>query len=173
LPEEIKGMASLIKKLNALGGNVQAALNQAVKQTTLKARADAQNMAPAGSGSQADSSGGISVKAGITEQFEMEGAVLVGKVVSTSPHGGYVEFGTGPVGAANHGGISPKVSVSYTSKKSWRYPTVIGGKQTFRTTSGMAARPYLYPAALMNKDTLQTAAENELREAIRKTAGGR
>lgn len=173
MPEQIKGMASLIKKLDALGGNVQEALNSAVRKTTIKARGDAQNMAPVGSGSQADSSGSISVRAGITEQFDMEGAALVGKVVSTSPHGGYVEFGTGPVGAANHAGISPNVRVSYTSKKSWRYPTIINGKQTFRTTSGQSARPHLYPAAVMNRDTLTITAENEVQEAILRTAKGR
>lgn len=167
----IKGLDSLMRKLDALGGDVKSALAQAVKQTTETAAADAKRMAPANSGSQAGGSGGGSLRSSIsTEQKEQIGGVE-GRVFANAPHAAYVEFGTGPVGAANHSGISPHVSVSYTDRKSWVYPTVLGGKETFVTTSGQPARPYLYPAAVMNKDTFKSITKLKLMDAIRKAGG--
>jgi HK97 gp10 family phage protein len=47
---EIKGLDSLMAKLDAMGGNVLDALEKATKQTALAAQADAQANAPVDTG---------------------------------------------------------------------------------------------------------------------------
>lgn len=174
-------MDALIRKLNALGGNVQNALNQAVMRTTSKARADAQMNVSHNSMSQATSNGEASLASTIVERFDNVAGVITGHVETSSPHSQFVEFGTGPVGADNHAGIAPNVPVVYSrgpwkhvNKKSgkvyytkgWTYLDVSG---KYHYTMGQPARPYLYPAALTNRVTFQKETETALQEAIMKT----
>lgn len=168
----IKGLDSLYKKLQRLDGDTKGALRQAIDKTTLMSEASAKANAPVSGSSQADGSGVGSLRASITRELLISDVSIEGRVFTNAPHSGFVEFGTGPVGAANHAGISPNVSPTYTTRKSWVYPTVIDGEETFRTTSGQPARPYLYPAAVEHKDTLTTLARQELLAAIKRTAGG-
>lgn len=167
----IKGLDSLMRKLDALGGDVQNALAQAVMETAEEAADDARTLAPVNSMSQADGAGGGSLKSSITTENKTLPNGSEARVFTNAYHAGFVEFGTGPVGAGNHAGISPHVSPSYTSRQSWVYPTVIKGEETFRTTSGQPARPYLYPAATMNKDTFKSITKLKLMNAIRKAGG--
>ncbi|HEM6492399.1 TPA: HK97 gp10 family phage protein [Streptococcus suis] len=81
------------------------------------------------------------------------------EVVSTSDHGAYVEFGTGPKGAANHAGISPEVSVSYRSTPWYVHESQIDvGAYRFQKIGefykmfGQVAQPYLYPALKDNEE---------------------
>lgn len=168
---EIKGLDSLARKLQALGGNLQGALYRGVEKTVLKAEGDAKANAPSGRGSQADSSGSGSLRQSITHEVKDVGNGEEGRVFSNSDHAIFVEMGTGAPGAVS-GGKSPNVGASYTTKDHWTYPIVIDSEQTFRVTSGQPARPYLYPAAVENKDSFVQNVENELREEIRKVARG-
>lgn len=92
------------------------------------------------------------------------GSFVLGGVKSTAPHAGFVELGTGPKGQANHAGISPKISPTYTMRP-WVYfnPKT----QTFVRTSGMPASPYMYPAYLETKDIVA----QEIANAIMKGDG--
>lgn len=168
----IKGMNSLMNKLSKLGGNSNEAILAAIQKTVELAKESAEANAPASKGSQADSAGSGSLKGSITSEVKTTPTRIEGRVFTKAPHAGFVEFGTGPVGAANHAGISPNVRVSWTTRKYWVYPITIRGKQTFRVTSGQPARPYLYPAAVEHKDTLTRLTRSELLNAIRRTAGG-
>jgi HK97 gp10 family phage protein len=168
----IKGLDSLMRKLDKLGGNTEHALQNAVKLTVFEAEASAKANAPVGVGSQADSGGSGSLRGSITHEVKRAPAAIEGRVFTNAGHAAYVEFGTGPVGAANHAGISPNVRVSWTTRKYWIYPITLGGKKTFRVTSGQPAKPYLYPAAVEHKDTLTRNVRRTLIDAIRRTAGG-
>jgi HK97 gp10 family phage protein len=168
---EIKGMDSLMRKLNALGGNVPRALYQGVADTIEVAAADAKMLAPKNSSSQSDGTGSGSIVSGIQTKIKTLSDGAEGSVISTAAHSIFVEMGTGPVGAANHAGISPKVSPSYTSRESWAYPTVIDGEETYRVTSGQPARPFMYPAAVMNKDTFIRLTKLRVLDGIRKAGG--
>ena len=167
----IKGLDSLMRKLSALGGDVPQALYLSVEDTIETAAADAKTLAPKNDKSQADGTGGMSIVAGIITEIKPTQGGANGRVASTAEHSEFVEFGTGPVGAANHAGVSPNYSKVYTARESWAYPTVIDGEETYRTTSGMPARPYLYPAAIMNKDTFKKITKLRLEDAIRKAGG--
>lgn len=172
MAETIKGMDSLMRKLDGLGGNVMGALTESVNITTLAAEASARANAPASKYGQADSGGSGSLKGSITHEVKRGIGSVEGRVYTNNSHAAYVEFGTGPVGAANHAGISPNVPVSYTGRKYWVYPLTIGGKKTFRVTSGQPARPYLYPAAVEHKDTFERMTRITLTNALRRLGGG-
>jgi len=79
-------MDALIRKLNALGGNVQNAFNQAVMRTTSKARSDAQMNVSHNSMSQATSNGEASLASTIVERFDNVAGVITGHVETSSPH---------------------------------------------------------------------------------------
>ena len=98
-----------------------------------------------------------------------EGKMHVAEVYTRVQYAPYVEFGTGPKGAASHDGISPEVSPSYTlepwwihesqidigiaEKYRWSYITTPQGK--FYRCYGQPAQPFLYPALHDNEDIVR------------------
>lgn len=169
---EIKNLDRLFRKLNAMGGNAMDAVENAVKKTVLAAEETVKANVPSSKYSQADSAGSGSLRGSIAHDVKRTGTAVEGRVYSNSGHSVFVEMGTGPVGAANHAGISPHIHPRYTLRSAWTYPIIIGGEQTFRVTSGQPARPFMYPAAVEHKDTLPRMARIELIQAIERTAGG-
>lgn len=169
--EEMNGLSSFIAKLNALDSGMKNAARICVQRTAQKAAADARKLAPKGKFSQAGSGGAASVSGSITHKVDSEDGYAVGTVETNAPHACFVEFGTGPVGAANHAGISPNVSPAYTSRESWVYPYEGPEGTEFATTSGQPARPFLYPAAVQNQSTLESEARAALLAAARKGGG--
>lgn len=96
---------------------------------------------------------------GIKARLVKSNGTPTAEVVSTSDHGAYVEFGTGPKGAANHAGISPEVSVSYRSTPWYVHESQIKAGPyrfakhgEFYKVYGQAAQPYLYPALKDNRE---------------------
>lgn len=164
------GLDNLLAKLDKMGSSIGNETAKAVQRTTDNAAADAVNNAPASKFSQSGAGGSVSLKGSITGKVEGHGEEVTGTVTCNAPHGVYVEFGTGVVGASNNSGISPNAKVSYTTRESWVYPagTDENGEQQFFTTSGQPARPFMYPAAEQNKGVFSA----EMASAIRKIAKG-
>ncbi|HEM5060736.1 TPA: HK97 gp10 family phage protein [Streptococcus suis] len=145
------GADKLIAKFRRLSGQQQTeimakAVHNAAKNVV---QADAILRAPANNGD---------LRAGIKVRMSKSGNPRA-KVVSTSDHGGFVEFGTGPKGAANHAGISPNVSVSYRSTPWYVHESQIDvGPYRFQKIGefykmfGQVAQPYLYPALKDNEE---------------------
>lgn len=95
-------------------------------------------------------------------------------VHTNSDHAAFVEFGTGPVGAANHEGISPQAQLVYTHEK-WRgvIPFLKSEKDSgIRYIAGQPAQPYLYPALKENEQQLEKFLADGAREAIRRKTDG-
>lgn len=101
------------------------------------------------------------------------------EVVSTSDHGGFVEFGTGPKGAANHADIAPDVGVSYRNTPWYVHESQIEvGPYRFQKIGefykmyGQAAQPYLYPALKDNEErvtkNISSYVKRKLKEGIGK-----
>ena len=109
---EVNGLSSLLAKLQKIENGTKNAAMLCVQRTAQKAASDARNLAPSGKHSQAGADGGASLKGSISHKVEIKSDSAVGIVETNAPHAAFVEFGTGPVGAANHGGISPNVSPS-------------------------------------------------------------
>lgn len=87
-----------------------------------------------------------------------------GCVYSDLEHSLYVEFGTGPVGASNHAGISPEVPVTYTEREKWSYQDKQGN---WHTTSGQPAQPFLYPALKDNEQRIIEIANKGINEVLK------
>ena len=86
----------------------------------------------------------------------------------------YVEFGTGPIGQANHSGISPEVSVTYKSSPWYVHEDQINvGPYHFQKIGefykmyGQPAQPYLYPALRDNQERVSKNISNYVRRKIR------
>lgn len=165
---DMRGHAVLTAKLRALQAALITACKTATEQVSVIAAADARALAPASQFTQAQ---GLPLKGSITSAAAYTDNAYVGFVRSTSDHALYVEFGTGTVGAASHAGVSPHVAVSYTAREKWTYAVENNAGDTlFFTTSGMPARPFMYPAAVQNKKRYATLMRNAASAALRRCA---
>jgi len=95
----------------------------------------------------------------------------------------YVELGTGPRGAADHSGISPDISPTYSTSSWWihesqvpagtaekyHWTTITTKQGKFYKCDGQPARPYLYPALKDNEQTIGELLAEGWGQAIRKT----
>ncbi|MFI3128249.1 HK97-gp10 family putative phage morphogenesis protein [Streptococcus suis] len=145
------GADKLIAKFRRLSGQQQTeimakAVHNAAKNVV---QADAKLRASANKGE---------LREGIKVRMSKSGNPRA-EVVSASDHGGFVEFGTGPKGAANHTGISPNVNVSYRSTPWYVHESQIDvGPYRFQKLGefykifGQVAQPYLYPALKNNEE---------------------
>lgn len=92
----------------------------------------------------------------------------------------YVEFGTGPKGAANHEGISPDVNPVYRLTSWWVHESMVDPKVPqvyhwpyidtedgrFYKVSGQPAHPYLYPAFADNEETIMDILAGGFEKAV-------
>lgn len=100
----------------------------------------------------------------IDHTTEMQSEEIISTVHTNSDHAPYVEFGTGPVGAANHEGTSPEVSISYRQDK-WRgkIPGLVSDTDSgLRYIAGQPAQPYLYPALKENEDQIEAKLKKDI-----------
>ena len=95
-------------------------------------------------------------------------------VHTNSDHAAFVEFGTGPVGAANHQGIAPDIQPVYAREK-WRGVIPFLKSETdsgIRFIAGQPAQPYLYPALKENEQQLKEYLADGIRELIKRKTDG-
>lgn len=90
-----------------------------------------------------------------------------GIIYTPKEHGIYVELGTGPVGEANHNGISPEVNPMY-SPTGWVYYDK--DKKQFIYTKGQPARPFLYPALHDNRDKIKKFIKYRIKKELREAS---
>lgn len=146
------GADDLIAKLQRLSSQRQVEITRTAVHNAAKnvVQADAKLRAPV---KNDDLRPGIKVRMAKSDRAPRA------EVVSTSDHGAYVEFGTGPKGAANHAGISPDVNVSYRSTPWYVHESQIDighykfpKHGEFYKMYGQVAQPYLYPALKDNEE---------------------
>lgn len=138
----MKGLDSLMRKLDALGGNSQKALRTGVLQAAKKVQGDAKDLAPVDTGRLRNS---------IQAFVEEKDGKVIGKVSTNVEYAAYVEFGTG-----QHGEKSPS-------------PPKYDGELYYRQDwVGMPAQPFLYPAAKQNEKIVPGIVADHLRKEIRK-----
>ena len=92
----------------------------------------------------------------------------------------YVEFGTGPKGAAKHEGVSPDVDVVYTLTPWWIHESQVDPAAAqvynwfhidtpqgrFYKVTGQPAHPYIYPAFNDNQKEIMDILAEGFKEAI-------
>lgn len=105
---------------------------------------------------------------------------LFAHVGTNKEYAPYVEFGTGPKGAAHHSGISPDVRPTYRLSPWWLHESMIdpqvpqvynwysieteAGK--FYQVSGQPAHPFLYPAFADNEKEIKDIIAGGFEKAV-------
>lgn len=159
---EIRGAQNLMRKFEQLGA-MDPVVYKAVKKQAEAVRGVAVKLCPVYSGPWSFVPRG-ELRGSIYTKAEQEADAVTGTVYTDAPQAAFVEFGTGPVGQADHAGISPNVPVAYTQEQ-WVWADEEGG---FHTTGGQPAQPFMYPALKSMEKQVVRAIGNDLREGIRK-----
>lgn len=166
----MEGANELIRKFQRLGNSQQAAQIAlgGVHQGAKLVQGEAKILAPANRGE---------LRQAIKTRANLKESMAVGEVFVAVEHGIYVEFGTGPKGAASHSGISPEVSVSYRSTPWYVHESQIdvgpyhfAKRGEFYKMYGEPAQPYLYPALKNNETKVQKVIANYVRRKIEELA---
>lgn len=166
--------ARLMKKLQKLGADADPIMECVIAREASRTRDRAVRLAPANHDELRQS---IYYRTGRT------GSEISGTVYTTKEYAAYVEFGTGPRGAANHSGVSPEVPVNYRPDGWWLHSSMISeadaeryhmyryqapNGEIFYRTEGAVAQPYLYPALHDNEDLVK----REIRDLLTKELKG-
>ena len=152
----ISGVQSLERRLNELS---EYSVRQAVASGIEKVRSTAVFLCPGESGE---------LRQSIYTQVEERGGIVTGTCYTNKAYAIYVEFGTGPKGMRSHEGISPDVTVSYSTSPWWIHESMIDKALAekyhwfkintrngiFYQCSGQEAQPFMYPAMKNNKEEL-------------------
>lgn len=174
MANEIKGLDRLMKKYGELAqGAAEQGMERAVGRAVQRVKAEARLLCPVSDGE---------LRRSISSKVGTEGDKVIGAVYTNKSYAPYVEFGTGPVGEANHSGISPLVSPSYSQEPWWIHEKDIDAETAekygwfyidtkegrFYRCSGQAAQPFLYPALINNEDRVTKDIANYISKEIRK-----
>lgn len=166
----------LSRKFAALERVADEHLLRIVEQEAKRIQAEAKLLCPVRHGELQNS---------IKAMAERRDDTVTGTVYTNKAYASYVEFGTGPAGAADHGGISPAVNPSYTMTPWWIHESQIdaGTAETyhwphidtpdgrFYKCTGQAAQPFMYPALKNHEDKAVKDMERELRNELRRVCG--
>ena len=172
----VRGFEELIAKFKAMGGDFDAVVTRAVRQEAEVVRAAAVKLCPVNHGELRDSIHTLTLS---------DGGAVVGKVYTTAEHAVYVEFGTGPIGAANHEGVSPYIPVSYKNEPWWfpvsdpsdadKYGWITSETKDgtiLARTSGQAAQPFMYPAMKQNQLKVLRGIQGYIARSLQKYCEG-
>lgn len=143
----MKGLDSLMRKLDAIGGSSKEAVRVGIQQATKQVQGDAKMLAPVGDSGRLRNS--------IQARMEEDKGEPIGIVSTNVEYAAYVEFGTGQRGEASPS--PPKWDGDLSYRQDW---------------VGMTAKPYLYPALAQNKVLIPKMIAAQLRKAIQKRGGG-
>ena len=182
----VKGLDELIRKYQALGRDAVPVLTRAVRRQAEVVRGAAVKLCPRNKGT----AGGSLVQS-IHTMTKAEDGAIIGEVYTNERHAVYVEFGTGPMGAASHEGVAP-IPVSYktegwwyplyhepdSSKSGHKVPERPGMHFTnkegveFVSTFGQAAQPFMYPALKQNEGRVMEGIADYFRSQLQKYCNG-
>lgn len=158
----VNGVQSLMRKFDRLG-SMEPVVYKSVKKQTEVVRGVAVKLCPVYAGPWKFVPRG-ELRRSIYTEVEQDADAVVGSVYTNAAHAAFVEFGTGPVGEANHTGISPDVPVAYT-QEAWVWKDEEGN---FHKTEGQPAQPFMYPALKSMEKHVVNAIGNDLQAEIRK-----
>lgn len=166
---EWKGLDELKAKLEAMEQQSEEMTKRAARLAIKEVQARAKYLCPANEGELRNS---------IRTSVSADGNAMTARCFTNKSYAAYVEFGTGPMGAKRHEGISPDVSPVYV-QHGWAFPAsaITSGPyhfaereyngETYYLTNGQAAQPFMYPAL---KDG-ETQAIEKMQASIKRTMG--
>ncbi len=153
----INGVDSLMKKLNALGGNANKVLETSIAKQTKLVQGEAKDLCPVDSGD---------LQQRIYTDVKSQQSKVIGKVFTNVEYAAYVEFGTGKKGEESGGDKYPG-PLSYKQDK-WLVNIADVGP---RWIEGQPAQPFMYPALKNNKELIKKNIASDLEKKIREVAG--
>lgn len=173
---EIKGLESLLNRLENLEDGIEKACENAVKSITKKTQAQAKLLSPVHLGELRES---------IKTRFQTEDGQIIGEVFTNKNYAPYVEFGTGPKGQDSAPQLPEGIQIHY-SQSGWLIPaSAMGVDQASMygfciikdksgnvigyATNGQKAQPYMVPAMKY----AEQIASDEMEQAIRNLIGGK
>ncbi len=175
----LRGLNSLVRKLNALGGDSSVALKRGIAQAVKQVQGDAKDLCPVNDGQLRNS---------IQGEVDEKGSSVIGRVSTNLRHAPYVEFGTGPVGQASPKDLPAEVAgkLQYRQDGWWIHESQIDAETAekyhffkletksgrFYFTNGQPAQPFLYPALKQNKDFVRKQVISSLQKEIDRLSGG-
>lgn len=177
MQENINGLNSLMKKYGAMAKLVVGQnMEKAIGRGTHIVEAQAKLMCPVNDGE---------LRQSIKTSVEKQDGKVTGTVYTNKKYASYVELGTGPKGEANHAGISPEVSPSYSQSPWWIHESQIDkdtaekyhwpyrdtARGRFYQCSGQPASPFMYPALKNNEKRVTRSVSDYLAKKIREAAG--
>lgn len=152
----INGVDSLMKKLNALGGNANKVLETSIAKQTKLVQGEAKDLCPVDCGD---------LQQRIYTDVKSHQSKVIGKVFTNVEYAAYVEFGTGKKGEASGGDKYPG-QLSYKQDK-WLVNIPDVGP---RWIEGQPAQPFMYPALKNNKELIKKNIASDLEKKIREVA---
>lgn len=169
----IGGQRELARKLALLEQVADEHMLRIVGQECRHIQAEAKLLCPVWDGELRNS---------IKTMVERTEDTVTGTTYTNKSYGPFVEFGTGPIGAANHEGISPVVNPAYTMAPWWIHESQIDAETAgtyhwpyidtpdgrFYKCSGQAAQPFMYPALKNNEEKAVKNMEKELQKEFRR-----
>lgn len=137
-------------------------MHEAVSKSIKLVQAEAKNLCPVHEGELRDS---------IYTEVERRDDYVEGVCYTNKTYAPHVEFGTGPVGQANHKGVSPDSLGAYV-QKGWMIPGDAMSRDYAESkglgvvedkdgnvkgflTNGQPARPFLYPALKNQEEEIE------------------
>ena len=147
-------MSSLMKKLTNISQMEQ--VKETMNKATLLVHGQAKALAPVDTGNLAGS---------IHPKVITNGNEIIGKVFTNLSYAPFVEFGTGSKGNGTY--PNKKLALAYRSTP-WVY-TPDGG-DTFYSTEGQVAQPYMYPAIKRNEKKIKEMFKEAIRTEIKKNS---
>lgn len=171
----IKGLDKLIQKYGSLEAAAEHGVKKAIGQGTKIAQAGAVLMCPVSDGE---------LRQSIKTRVTVEEDRVIGTVYTNKKYAAYVEFGTGPIGEANHSGISPEVNPAYTQSPWWIHESQVDTETAekyhwfhidtqegrFYQCSGQPAQPFLYPGLKDYEEIICRKVNDVLAAEIRKAS---
>lgn len=167
---EIVNYDRLMAKLHRLSTDVSTDIARTGVDNSLKTivQPQAKLLAPANEGE---------LRRNIKTKVDLKGSKVIGMMYNNLEHAPYVEFGTGPKGAADHSGISPEASISYRTEPWFVHKDQIDvGPYRFQEVGdfykmyGQAAQPFIYPALKDNEDRVVKNIGNYVKRRLREVS---
>lgn len=154
MPIKVVGIDKFATKLNRMKSEIIPVVKQGVDNATIMVEGRAKTLCPTNK-----YQAGGELRQSIHPNSEIKADTVVGKVSTIKEYAAFVEFGVGIRGQQTN--INKKLSLAYRQTP-WTYTPDHG--ETFITTIGNVAQPYLYPALNQSK--------REIREIIADSVRG-
>lgn len=175
----IKNLDALFSKLDAISENSASILTKGMSKGAKLIQGSAKLLCPVKEGK------GGKLRESIRTRTYAKDGVVESTVYTNKSYAAYVEFGTGPRGAASAKELPEGLEIQYKNEGWWipvgdgegeisqedveKYGmfTLTYEDKTFAYSQGQPAQPFLYPAFTSNKDKVVQVVANAVKKGIK------